>query len=353
MQAGVSPRGIFQALNIDSSCVDAVEKAYNPAEPRVPAGSGRTSGEWTNTEASGEDAAAGAGIHEEGAHGSSFLGRMPPPPASFMGELDAAEVLELGLYVARIAMPVGAAAAVFGLLFIPSPNNVHVEGEVPEIPGLRYSWNRDEAKLFLKYDRPGVAQRTVAIQLDGDKLRDQRGEVVGHIIGGNRVAIDAIAVLPDLVKQDEPRLCPAHEPDVAGSDQGKTYEENKSRQYEDFVKLLINPPPDGPTPSGFVYYLPNPAGGEPVSYDDCKNTNGFMFEIKGEGNANLTSDLPGVMEQRYLKQAARQLAASGGRPIVWIFAEEDAAVFARKLFDSKDDLKRITVGHVPWIRSSR
>ena len=39
------------------------------------------------------------------------------------------------------------------------------------------------------------------------------------------------------------------------------------------------------------------------------------------------------MEQRYLKQAARQLAASGGRPIVWIFAEEDAAVFARKLFE--------------------
>ena len=103
MQAGVSPRGIFQAPR------------PNPAEPRVPAGSGRTSGEWTNTEASGDDAAAGAGTHEEGAHGSSFLGRMPPPPASFMGELDAAQVLELGLYAARIAMPVGAAAAVFGL----------------------------------------------------------------------------------------------------------------------------------------------------------------------------------------------------------------------------------------------
>jgi hypothetical protein len=164
-------------------------------------------------------------------------------------ELDAAQLFELGLYAARIALPLSGAAAVFGLLFIPSPNNVHVEGEVPEIPGLRYFWNRDEARLFLKYDRPGEVQRTVAIQLDGDKLRDQRGEVVGHIIGGNRVAIDTIAILPDLVKQDEPRLCPAHAPDVAGSDQGKPYEENRSRQYEDFVKLLINPPPDVPTPS--------------------------------------------------------------------------------------------------------
>lgn len=189
--------------------------------------------------------------------------------------------------------------------------------------------------------------------MDGDKLRDQREEVVGHIIGGNRVAIDTIAVLPDLVKQDEPRLCPAHAPDVAGSDQGKPYDENRSRQYEDFVKLLINPPPDGPTPSGFVYYLPNPASGKQVSYDDCKKTNGFMFEIKGEGNANLTSDLPGVMERRYLKQAERQLAASDGRPVVWIFAEEEAARFARKLFDKTPGLERITVGHVPWIRSGR
>jgi hypothetical protein len=123
-----------------------------------------------------------------------------------MGELDAAQVLELGLYAARIALSLVGGAAVFGLLFIPSPNNIHVEGEVPEIPGLRYFWNRDETRLFLKYDRPGEVQRTVAIQLDGDKLRDQGGEVVGHIIGGNRVAIDTIAVLPDLVKQDEPRL---------------------------------------------------------------------------------------------------------------------------------------------------
>jgi hypothetical protein len=237
---------------------------------------------------------------------------MPPPPPSFMGELDAAQVLELALYAARIALPLGGAAAVFGLLFFPSPSNIHVEGEVPEIPGLRYFWNRDEARLFLKYDRPGEVQRTVAIQLDGDKLRDQGGEVVGHIIGGNRVAIDTIAVLPDLVKQDEPRLCPAHAPDVAGSDQGKPYEENRSRQYEDFVKLLINPPPDGPTPSGFVYYLPNPAGGKPVSYDDCKKSNRFMFEIKGEGYARLANDLPWRIAQDFEDQAYKQVGASGG-----------------------------------------
>jgi hypothetical protein len=98
-------------------------------------GSGRTSGEWTDSEETGGDVAARAGTAGEGAQGSSLLGRMPPPAASFLGALDAAEALELGLYAARIATPFGGAAAVFGLLFIPSPNDVHVEGEVPEIPG--------------------------------------------------------------------------------------------------------------------------------------------------------------------------------------------------------------------------
>ncbi|MFZ0423207.1 MAG: hypothetical protein WAL80_10055 [Xanthobacteraceae bacterium] len=107
-----------------------------------------------------------------------------------------------------------------------------------------------------------------------------------------------------------------------------------------------------PTPSGFVYYLPNPQGGDPVSYDDCKWTNGIVFEIKGAGYTKLTSDLPDMMADYLVGQASRQLEASGGRPVVWIFAEEQAARFSRKLFDDTG-LGRITVAHVPWIRSGR
>jgi hypothetical protein len=63
------------------------------------------------------------------------------------------------------------------------------------------------------------------------------------------------------------------------------------------LRAGINPPPAGPTPSGFAYYLPNPPAenGEPVTYDDCKWTNGILFEIKGEGLAKLANDLPDVM----------------------------------------------------------
>jgi hypothetical protein len=122
MKGGVSPRSIFQALGTASPCIEAVEKLYNPQEPRVPAGSGRTSGEWTDSEETGGDVAASDATTGAGAQGSSLLGRMPPAAASFLGELDAAEALELGQYAARIATPVGGAAAVFGLLFVSSPN---------------------------------------------------------------------------------------------------------------------------------------------------------------------------------------------------------------------------------------
>jgi hypothetical protein len=314
MNAGLSASAVFQALNIDRSYIDAIEKAYNPAEPRVPAGSGRTSGQWTDSEQTSEAAAAIQGATREKATGSSPA-KMAPPAASFLGELTATQLLQLGKYALRILGPAGGAVAVFQLLFVPSPNNVRTEGTVPEIPGLRYSWNRDETVLHLTYDRVGGAQRTFALQIDGDLIRDDDGKVVGRVVGGNRIAIDTIAVLPDVVKQDEPRLCPAPAPDRPGSDRGKLYEEDRARQYEDFVKLLINPPPNGPTLSGFVYFLLNPKSGNSVSYDDCEKKSGILFEIKGEVYARLTKKIPNVMVNDFIDQATRTYLkiADGGR----------------------------------------
>ena len=58
MKAGTSPCVVFDALGLGAAYNDLVKKVYNPAEPRVPAGSGRTSGEWTDSEeTSGEEAA--------------------------------------------------------------------------------------------------------------------------------------------------------------------------------------------------------------------------------------------------------------------------------------------------------
>ena len=364
MMAGASPRDVFEALHLDARYIETIEKAYNPDEPRVPAGSGRTSGEWTDIDGATQDDAderpAGGGttnevVTEEDTRGSILHTRMPlpAPEASSLGELTATQVAELSAYawrVLRVATPVGAAAAVFGLLFIPSPNNIRVEGDVPEIPGLRYSWNRDENQLHLTYDEPGGRQRTFAAYLDGDVFCDVNGRIIGRVIDGNRVVIDVISVLPVLAKDNEPRLCPAPAPDEPGSDQGKPYEQNRARQYEDLVKKLINPPPTGPTPSGFVYYLQRP-NGEPVSFDDCQFATGFLFPIKGAGYSSLLQN-PVVRDSvaaKFVRQSGRQIDASGGRPIIWIFAERRAAIFTRELFDRvKEGRERITIIHVPW-----
>jgi hypothetical protein len=359
MKAGASPRAVFEAFHFGAAYIYAVEKFFNPDEPRVPAGSGRTSGEWTDSEETGGDVVGRDKPEGDGTHGPSLLGRMPPPAASFLGTLDAAQAAELGAYALRVLSAAGAAAATFGLLFIPSPNNLRVEGEVPEIPGLKYSWNRDETELHLTYDHAG-AQRTFAAYLDGDNFRDEDGRVIGRVIGDNKVAIDLFAVLPDLVKNGEPRLCPAPARDVPGSDMGKPYEENRARQYEDFLKKFINPPPDAPTPSGFVYYLPNPdpkGSSKPVSYDDCQHATAVLFEFKGESYAKLLESpiTRRSVEDRFLEQSASQISASGGRPVVWIFAEKEAAEAAHKLFeDTNEGRQYITIVHVPWTtRGSR
>jgi hypothetical protein len=44
MKSGTSPRAVFEAFHFGVAYIDAVEKFFNPDEPRVPAGSGRTSG---------------------------------------------------------------------------------------------------------------------------------------------------------------------------------------------------------------------------------------------------------------------------------------------------------------------
>lgn len=63
MKGGVAPATILEALGAGSSS-EGLDRAYNPDQPRVPAGNGRPSGQWTTGESSGT---AGATIHSDGA----------------------------------------------------------------------------------------------------------------------------------------------------------------------------------------------------------------------------------------------------------------------------------------------
>jgi hypothetical protein len=324
MKAGTSPRAVFEAFHFGAAYIDAVEKLFNPDQPRVPAGSGRTSGEWTDSGATAGDDAARPGTAGQEEQGSSVLGRAPLPAAGFLGELNATQAAELGAYALRVLTPVGVAAAVFGLLFIPSPNNLRVEGEVPEIPGLRYSWNRDESLLHLTYDGPDGARRTFTAELQEDVFRDARGQAIGRVLPRGNVAIDPAAVFPEITNDNNPKLCPDPGPDKPGE---------SGRNYADYVKEIVNP--GNPTPRYWGYQLSNPYDfGNLIFYDDCQHSTGTMIEAKGPGYAEMLKYeiLKDSLTQEWLAESGRQVDASHGRPIRWYFAELKAALFAQEIF---------------------
>jgi hypothetical protein len=79
----------------------------------------------------------------------------------------------------------------------------------------------------------------------------------------------------------------------------------------------------------------------------------MMFEIKGETYTKLLTESfsEDNTKDDILNQSARQINASGGHPIVWVFAEEEAAQMVRKLFDTTGEGRQfITVVHIPWAR---
>jgi hypothetical protein len=315
LEAGGNPRGVLEALNLDAAHIDAIEKVYNPAEPRVPAGSGRTSGQWTRV-------------------------------LSVLGDLSAEAGEQLESFALRLlsasSSEAAAAAAAFGLLFIPSPNEIGVEGAVAGLPGARYAWNRDESTLHLTYDNPDGGRSTFSAQLEDDVFRDERGQIIGRVLPDGTIAIDTAAVSADLVQDDQPKLCPAPGPDRPGGSE-------RGRDYEDYVKSVVNP--DNPTPRGWGYQLPNPdQNGELVYYDDCQQSTGMMVEAKGN-YAGVLSFEPSRTENSadWLKQSAAQLAAAGGRPIRWYFAEPETKAFAEELFRTAGGGRtRIETQVLPW-----
>lgn len=268
-------------------------------------------------------------------------GTIALPAPSFLGELDAAQTAELGAYALRLLGPGPvAAAAVFGLLFIPSSNNISVTGKVPGVPGLSYSWNRDETLLHLSYVDAAGKTTNFTAQLEDDVFRDQNGNAVARILPGGIIVVDKDAVFPDSVNDDEPKLCPLPGLDKPGEG---------GRDYEDHIKSIVNPVDT--TPRYWGFQLINPVSGTIVYYDDCQHTTGTMIDAKGPGYAKLLTygTVSSLVAEKLLDESARQLAALGTRQLRWYFAEPAAAEIVRKLFRDEDaGRERIEIEVEQW-----
>lgn len=305
MKAGIAPETILQALELENDETEVL-KLYDENQPRVPQGSGETSGRWVKD-------------------GSSVLEALSEPAEKFL--LGAAARLA-GLAIRGLAAnPV---TLTVGLVLIPHTTDLLTHGEVPEIPGLRYAWNRDETLLRLSYATPdGI--RDIAAELGADNTFRDGDRVVARLLPDGTLAIDPAQVSSDLADKDGPNLCPTPEPDKAGR-VGTVGE--KDKDYEDQIKQLVNP--DNPTPRGYGYRFYNPETGRWVYIDDCQHQSGMRVEIKGNYDGLLS--FPSGRDEiarKWLDQSGRQLAVSKGWPLLWVFSQAGNRDFARDQFDKK------------------
>lgn len=332
MHEGVSPRDIWAALEFDPEPPNELDKEYNPDQPRVPAGSGRTSGEWTSGNASSDTEgpiAARIAVQEAADEVGGAATRA-------WWEL----LLELG---ARSAGPLAFLGA---LLYSTRAGGERRQGKVPGHPDL--SWTEDEGLL------------TVTRESDGQVVLQARRDSNGNFRVLQSRAVERLLnehslVDPDKLpatdprsshRRDEPDLCP--EPPGPDKPQGT----DPSRAYVSYMKPQINDPP---TPPGLGYQLRNPFQDfDTVFYDDCQRDTGIMIEYKGTGYADkLVGKKAFTQFQRsitneWLGEATRQIEASGGRRIRWYFAERGALEFARTLFNQHKILKRIELRYAPF-----
>ena len=262
-----------------------------------------------------------------------------------------------------ISRPLRGAGLRIGLLLWSNPaGGRRVEGDVEGEPGLHYVWYEDETRITFTRGTGPDRQIVLTADLGADGVfRDSRQRVIGRALGDS-VVLDMDALHAELPgsksdQPDEPKLCPDPDKDKNGRDKGgmETEQSKKDKDYEDYIKKLINP--ENPTPRGFGYQLPNPEqGGKLVFYDDCHHPTGTLVEAKGTGYADKIASKYDFFRESFkedwIKQARRQVAASGGRPIEWHFAEKGAAEYARNLFASTPGLERIIVVWTPWSEGS-
>jgi hypothetical protein len=369
LEAGVEPDAILKALNLDPSPMEALTKDYR-TQPRVPEGSGRTSGEWTSGagpggsnggRSHGRPVSAGSASRgtpqtaRPGVRDARGVGRTPAAPAQGLLQttpkiaapvarrpwflnLTATQVGELALLVARFAGPTVA----LGTIFIPFNKSLRQEGTIAGWPPIHFQRRADQRAIVFSYLGPNLRTVLKTAELDRDGLfRDADKNVIGRALPDGGVVIDRSAILPKEARdENEPTLCPKPVPD-------KGHGNLNGLRYENFMKALINP--GNPTPSKFAIGMRNPETGKDVMLDDCQRRSGILFEYKGPTYKWLLSTgfrysvLGGLAYQ-----AERQLKASQGRPVVWIFEEKSAKEFVENAFDSVPELSgRIQFDYEP------
>ncbi len=333
---GHTPQWLARELGFDADLLK-----YDPDQPRVPAGSGRASGQW------------GAVSPREALLGLPAAGSAD---GSFLADAAPGVVQALARFAAHFSVP----TAVLGALFIPTPNSGGVtQGTLPDAPDIRF-----------RRDGPAGTLRLATTLADGSEhvalAQNQRGvyvdvqtkEPLGRDFG-EQLYLDLAAVQAALAprergrpaaQSEEPQLCPAPTKDTGhGSSE-------RAKSYEDDVHQRVNPLL--PLPRGFGVKLPDPGTGQIVFFDDCFRyagdlvdrdmKAGDLVEAKGPRKEYLYPQTWSRALDEDVAQAKKQarIAKARGVGLKWYYAEQGAADVARQRFHD-EGLGDIVIATMP------
>ena len=340
MKAGHPPRDLMRGLGFDPEPIDRLVRDYNPDQPRVPAGSGRPSGQWTRGGEGGEAAANDISATDSARSSSATPARAPvviAPPISDAGSLLSADLAPAALRaLARTAGPFSVAFILFDTIFVPSnAGSVFVEGAVPGYPNLRYRWNQDEGNVVI-HSQVGDDWVTLAqAQLSPAGIyRDESGRAIGRVVDGALILDPDTFAAPatanaQAANDNHPRLCPApmRERTTGWSD--------NSKGYQVYVTGLA---------PGLMVMLNG------VSFDGCRESDGTMLDAKGHYEQFFAAD--GTIWASFLVeewetqlQAQSNAAALAGRNVEWHIQELRVAMEISKLARPYTNIKII---YDPW-----
>lgn len=395
LEAGAAPETILKALDLDESA-EALRR-FDPKQPRVAAGSGRTSGQWTAEPNGGgpptsKPAPASRGPDRPSSGGSKAPASVPKAQPRPLRIPDPARSDREGTPTAPLPKPVPAHTGVpiaepptrtapptvepKPPIRIPPP----IEPEPPpgifaEPPSaalvarvaLAARW-LSAPTVFLGVllipTKAGGRERVVRVPgrpdlrvaLGADETRwkvieyDKDGDhpfTTTEGAGGKLQDKEGRTigyVLPGVVAVDLQQVSPSSLKDdeprlcpVPTPDKFGQGPDSRSRDYENQIKRMINP--GETTPDGFGMALTNPFTREPVTFDDCHLKTGTMIEAKGPGYADLLAHVSPAktnITKDWFSQSGAQVQAARERHIVWYFAEKGTADFARTLFAAED-----------------
>jgi hypothetical protein len=328
------------ALGADLARVMAaveLSKDYDPEQARD------ERGRWTS-----EGAAAAAGFL--GDEFNIFGAKSAAPGLRALAQRALAAVAAL-LPEGAVAAGLAAAGsvAVLGTLFLPTNRGSVATGTLPDAPEFSYKYDQDTGRLTVtRKNADGTTDIVFSGHHDKDAVfRDEKGNAVGRYLGDS-VALDADAVRgyqapgPATTRDDDPKICPAPEPDKPG---GKTNEGGVA--YEEYVGEVVK----GVVPPGLglAIRMTKPDG-KSVYLDNCVNERRTLIEAKGftygKAYEEWVTDERGVwpfMEDEMMRQAARQVevARAGRWNLEWHFADKEVAKYMEGKFAEKGYLIKV------------